>query len=525
MHVPTLDFGITIAATEMTNRLFCKLDGLSPTVREQKRVTTLKNLGLLEMETVPIFDEATQMAARFIECPICILTLMVFDQVWIKSAIGLSRLGLMNRLASERKLARQEAFCTYVVDSQQCLNIEDTWRETVFAESSLTQDYGIRSYLGVPLITAAGQCIGSLSLMDLSTRHFTLRELEFLSITARWCMGEFERNYWFRRQTEITQEAHLLERKLSSAIAPLTEHPEVTPKSDFMRSLDHIKLKLLNQLTQEIRTPLTAVIGMSSVLKGGVFGKLNDKQREYLEIIHRSGEYMNVLVEEVLKIGALEETSSQLELTPINVEMLAQKALNSLSEIAKQKRQEIRLSIEPGKRVWLLDKTKVHQALYYLVISIIDASEPGGEIRVHISRRFQSLHIALWMYHPWVGDGLPHIHWQPPLTIESDNSVDQSTLSFLGDQGQTQDFRVLAELHPPVKEQALTVVSLEAILLQLTDAPNQGQDKPQKLLGLLLGCYLAESHGGKVVIQGSPEAGYRYVLILPQIAMDETPKE
>ncbi|MEB3311234.1 MAG: GAF domain-containing sensor histidine kinase [Snowella sp.] len=525
MHVPTLDFGITITATEMTNRLFCKLDGLSPTVREQNRVTTLKKLGLLEMESIPIFDEATQMAARFIECPMCILTLMVFDQVWIKSAVGLSRLGLMNRLASERKISRPEAFCTYVVDSQQSLNIEDTWRETVFAESSLAQDYGIRSYLGVPLITAAGQCIGSLGLMDLNPRHFSLRELEFLSITARWCMGEFERNYWFKRQTEITQEAHLLERKLSSAIAPLTDKQGNSPKSDFMRSLDHIKLKLINQLTQEIRTPLTAVIGMSSVLKGGVFGKLNDKQREYLEIIHRSGEYMNVLVEEVLKIGALEETSSQLELTPINVEMLAQKALNSLSEIAKQKRQEIRLSAEPGKRVWLLDKTKVHQALYYLVISIIDASEPDGEIRVHISHRSQNLHIALWMYHPWIGDGLPHIHWQPPLTLEAENSFDQSCLSFSQHYDQTQDLKILTEQHHPVKEKALTVVSLEAILLQLTNGPNSGQEKPQKLLGLLLGCYLAESHGGKVVIQGSPESGYRYVLILPQIAMDGTLQE
>ncbi|MHC5595587.1 MAG: ATP-binding protein, partial [Nostoc sp.] len=34
-------------------------------------------------------------------------------------------------------------------------------------------------------------------------------------------------------------------------------------------------------------------------------------------------------------------------------------------------------------------------------------------------------------------------------------------------------------------------------------------------LGLLLSCQLAELHGGQILIQGSPESGYRYVVSLP----------
>jgi hypothetical protein len=32
---------------------------------------------------------------------------------------------------------------------------------------------------------------------------------------------------------------------------------------------------------------------------------------------------------------------------------------------------------------------------------------------------------------------------------------------------------------------------------------------------LLLSCHLAELHGGYISIQGSPEAGFRYILSLP----------
>jgi signal transduction histidine kinase len=34
-------------------------------------------------------------------------------------------------------------------------------------------------------------------------------------------------------------------------------------------------------------------------------------------------------------------------------------------------------------------------------------------------------------------------------------------------------------------------------------------------LGLLLSCHLAELHNGEIVIQGSSESGYRYVVSLP----------
>jgi light-regulated signal transduction histidine kinase (bacteriophytochrome) len=39
-----------------------------------------------------------------------------------------------------------------------------------------------------------------------------------------------------------------------------------------------------------------------------------------------------------------------------------------------------------------------------------------------------------------------------------------------------------------------------------------------KNLGLLLSQQLAELHGGKITIQGTPESGYRYVITLPRLA-------
>jgi signal transduction histidine kinase len=239
-----------------------------------------------------------------------------------------------------------------------------------------------------------------------------------------------------------------------------------------------------------------------------VFGKLSPKQKEYLGIIHNSGENIHYLVKEILNLGSIDEQAKMLELIPVNIEMLAQKAINSLSEVAKQKRQDIRLSIELGKRVWLLDKDKFRQAIYYVISSVIEASEPGGEIRIHISRRSQTINFAIWMYHPWVGDGLPHIHLQPPLLIPGGSKP------VAGDD-------LKESLNITSKEQLLTVPLLESLIQNANDDTQPILKQPQKLLGLLLGCYLIEFHGGKIIVQGSSDAGYRYVMMLPKIAANE----
>lgn len=510
MQVKAVDSRVNGNMSNLNNRLFCRLNGLTPAVREQQRVATLKKLGLLETDTIPVFDEATQTAARFLETPICILGLMVHDNLWLKAAVGLSRLGLMNQLASSRQIPRQEALSTYVVDSEQPVVINDTLAESTFAHNLLTQNYGIRAFLGTPLITAEGQCLGTLAVMDLVSREFTQRDVEFLTLTARWCLREFERNYLLKHQSLISQEQSLSLDHQSSSFPPNIAHNpsnSSTPQAKFAHTINSIKLQFLRKLLEELQTPLTSVIGMSSVLQGEVFGSLSNKQKEYVNIIHTSGQQMTSLVQESLKLGVAHENTPQLELNPVNIEMLVQQVLNSLADVAKQKRQTLRLSVEPGKRIWLLDKEKIRQSLYYLIISILQSSEAGGEIRLHVSRRSQTLNIAVWLAHPWLGDGLPQVNLYP---FSHSNGLQQLQLSSSLFKG---ELTPLANLDDYI----LTASSVEAMINGQQNhemSPNHSQD----LLGLLLGCHLAESHGGNIMVQVSSESGYRYVLMLPKIA-------
>ena len=45
----------------------------------------------------------------------------------------------------------------------------------------------------------------------------------------------------------------------------------------------------LHQISHDLRTPLNAIIGFSEILLSMNYGNVNEKQSEFLELIHSSG--------------------------------------------------------------------------------------------------------------------------------------------------------------------------------------------------------------------------------------------
>jgi signal transduction histidine kinase len=455
------------------SRLFCRLDGLTATARVQQRLSVLADLGLLAPDGIPAFEEAVQSATQFLAVPIGLVTVLGPEVESVKAAVGLSHLGVMNPLARERQLAAAESFGAYVVDSHQVLAIRDTADHPALNSGLLAQQYGIRAYLGVPLITASGDCLGVLAVMDLEPREFSLKDLEFLVLTARLCLSEYERRHLIKQQAAI---------------------PLPPPPSAASPAQNPIKFELLALLTQELRTPLTSVMGMASVLTREIYGPLTQKQKEYLDIIHTSGHYLLSLVQEILELSALDDSSNSLNLVAVDIEMLCQQAIATLEQAANRREQQIRLTVEPGNRIWALDKEKIRQMLYHLMFSVVQASTAGSIVRLHVSHKNNGLKLSVWVSHPHLGDS-SYGDLYPSQVISAGSRVSDYGGADRG------------------------IATLAAPTLAPPDATTEAL---QRNLGLLLSRQLAELHGGQVQIQGASAPGYRYVVNLPRLALPES---
>ena len=67
-------------------------------------------------------------------------------------------------------------------------------------------------------------------------------------------------------------------------------------------------------MSHELRTPLNAIIGFSEVLAERMFGELNEKQAEYLQDIHASGQHLLSLINDILDLSKIEAGRMELEL-------------------------------------------------------------------------------------------------------------------------------------------------------------------------------------------------------------------
>ncbi|MEG3978985.1 histidine kinase dimerization/phospho-acceptor domain-containing protein [Microcoleus sp. herbarium8] len=275
-----------------------------------------------------------------------------------------------------------------------------------------------------------------------------------------------------------------------------------------------IKVKLLNHLAQELLTPLTSVIGMASVLSQEIYGPLTSKQKEYIDVIQDSSRCLRSLVEEILELANLDESAFTLKRVAVDLEGLCQQVVTTLSPAASRREQEINFTIGPGPRIWLADKDKVQQMLHHLIFSIIQSAGAGSVIRVHVSRKEDGINIGVWVFHPWLGESLPHAK------LYSDYLLKATAGSGWRSNSETSS----PELEPQLTTQIQSAQRLTLAFSELAAlvAENAADTAPvlagygaRERLGLLLCCQLVEIQGGQLSIQGTPESGYRYVLWLP----------
>ncbi|MEM7771455.1 MAG: GAF domain-containing sensor histidine kinase [Cyanobacteria bacterium P01_E01_bin.6] len=493
--------GVTMMSTESS--VLNPSDSHFGADTEQQRLESLHKLGLLSSSSTPVFDEATQTAAHFLNAPICIFGIMSGDRQHFKAAIGLSRIGLMNDLATSRQMPRYESFCNAVVERRQLLSIEDTANRPEYQHNVLVDRYGIRSYLGVPVITSKGHCIGTLFVMDLSPRTFNGKDIAFLELIARWSMSEFEKNQLIPSPPHSPQTQH--------HITGTPTHSQPEQRHDTEISL--VKASLIAKMSQELRTPLTSIIGMTSVLMREIYGPLTEKQKEYMDIVHGGSQYMHSLVSEIVELDNLKEDNCDLDLSQVDIEMLCQQALSTLEDVAQRREQTIRLTVEPGQRLWLLDKNKVRQLLYHLVFRVIQSSAAGSTIRVHVSRKEKHLNLSIWTSHLWLDDSSSHadayVSAQNTLRLLTQpQHLSSLTTSHVSRSGSS--FNEQRKFSTPD-----SLANTPLAETQVEESETRGQIRQN--LGLVLSQKLATLHGGSIALQGTSDSGYRYVIVLPRL--------
>ncbi|HYG38340.1 MAG TPA: PAS domain S-box protein [Cytophagales bacterium] len=141
------------------------------------------------------------------------------------------------------------------------------------------------------------------------------------------------------------------------------------------------KSSFLANMSHEIRTPLNGILGFAEFL---LKTHLSHTQKEYLELIHTSGQTLSKLLSDILDLNKIEEGKLSIEKISFNFKEVITAALTPYKYIANGKNLSYNLTFDPNFPVdnVMGDPTRVKQILINLIGNSLKFTKEGG-IDIH----------------------------------------------------------------------------------------------------------------------------------------------
>lgn len=177
------------------------------------------------------------------------------------------------------------------------------------------------------------------------------------------------------QQQKQTLEERVIERTQDLHDALLGAQAASMAKSEFLSTISH-----------ELRTPLTCVIGMSATLLRWSFGQLSQKQRNYLQTIHDSGDHLLAMINDILELSQVEAGKAVLNMSEFSLSKLAAQSLQTMKNKAATAgvKLELDIQVSPEKDKFVADQRRVKQILFNLLSNAIKFTPEDGKVLLRV---------------------------------------------------------------------------------------------------------------------------------------------
>lgn len=157
-------------------------------LHDEGRLQAVQDTELLDSEQDEAFERLVRLAAQALRMPKSAITLLEPHRQFFVSRVGFP----------QREDPIDRSFCQYAAGVGKTMAIEDTLQDPVL-KSNPAAVGGVRSYLGVPLITSSGYALGTICVFGDDPRRWSDEDVEILSDLSRAAITEIELRQSLRR--------------------------------------------------------------------------------------------------------------------------------------------------------------------------------------------------------------------------------------------------------------------------------------------------------------------------------------
>jgi two-component system, sensor histidine kinase and response regulator len=216
-----------------------------------------------------------------------------------------------------------------------------------------------------------------------SLRQWEVRETQFLQQVAEHLALAIDRSELYAASQWHTQN---LEQRVNERTRELRDAVIVA------QTANQSKTEFLALLSHELRTPLTSILGLSETLLRLPRENLTDRQQNYLQTIHNSGEHLSELIDDILDFYKLEVGKTFLKISEFSLSKLIKQVIEIVRPKAEHAKIDLSLQIiNDGDDVSQIngrdlrfrgDTKRIRQILLNILVNAVKFTPENGTVIV-----------------------------------------------------------------------------------------------------------------------------------------------
>jgi signal transduction histidine kinase len=183
---------------------------------------------------------------------------------------------------------------------------------------------------------------------------------------------------------DLTEERRQLEEQLLQAQQELVLKHALRPDDadEFTQPIAPDNAEVILSIAQELRTPMSSIIGYTDLLIGESVGILGALQRQFLQRVQANTDRLATLIDDLVSITTLDSDSFKLEPVVIDMMGVIEDAITAAGNQFREKAITLHMNLPEHLPPLRADRDAMHQVVIQLLSNAYLASPPEGEVTI-----------------------------------------------------------------------------------------------------------------------------------------------
>jgi PAS domain S-box-containing protein len=170
----------------------------------------------------------------------------------------------------------------------------------------------------------------------------------------------------------------------------ITEQVEARRRAE---EANRLKDDFLATLSHELRTPLTAILGWSSMLRGGQLE--GERAARAIETIERNARAQTQLVDDLLDVSRIITGKLRIEAVPVDLSAVVEAAAAVVRPAAAAKDVSLDVRVEADDATAEGDPDRLQQVVWNLLSNAVKFTPAGGAVEARVRRAGSQMEVAV----------------------------------------------------------------------------------------------------------------------------------